>query len=341
MGNKLNEFSGKTILVTGGTGSFGNAFAQQLLAQKVNVRLVLFSRDEAKQFAMRQRLGEDRRISFKIGDVRDAAIVRRVMEGVDYVFHAAALKQVPSCEFFPLEAAKTNILGTQNIIDACIDAKVSRAVFLSTDKAVYPVNAMGVSKAMMEKLVVAAARQAPDSGPTFLITRYGNVAGSRGSVIPHFFKQISKRQPLTITNPEMTRFLMKLEDAVDLVLYAMLHGKKGEILVKKAMASSILRLVEAFKLMYPDSLSQVIGTRNGEKLHESLIASEELVRAVDHGEYFAIPPESEDLDYERYFSKGSELNTELQYSSQSAKQMTVEQIRILLESLKDKLVPIE
>lgn len=298
-----NIFKNKIFMITGGTGSFGSAMASTLL--KLNIKkLIIFSRDEKKQFDMMNRL-QNKKVEFVIGDVRDQSSIDAVMRlGVDYVFHAAALKQVPSCEFFPQEAVKTNILGANNVMESCIKFRVKKCVFLSTDKAVNPINSMGLSKALMEKLLIAKARK--NEKTIFCGTRYGNVMGTRGSIIPLFINQIKNNKKLTITNPNMTRFLMSLEESVELVLYAFEKGKTGEILVHKAPATTIKILFEAIKKIFNKKLNyKIIGIRNGEKFHETLISKEEMVRAKNHGKFYIIPPEYKDINYKKYFTEGN------------------------------------
>ena len=292
----------KTLLITGGTGSFGNAVLKKFLDTDIN-EIRIFSRDEKKQHDMRVAL-QNPKIKFYIGDVRDYQSIESALNGVDYVFHAAALKQVPSCEFYPIEAVKTNVLGTENVLNAAIKNKVKRVICLSTDKAVYPINAMGVSKAMMEKLMVAKSRI---SGDTVLVgTRYGNVMASRGSVIPLFHDQLLNNLPITITDPDMTRFMMTLEDAVDLVLYAFTHGNSGDIFVQKSPASSIGELAEAMRKIYPKSTStiNIIGARHAEKLYETLLAREEFASVDDLGDYYRVSADNRDLNYNKYFTEG-------------------------------------
>ena len=292
----------KTLLITGGTGSFGNAVLKKFLDTEIN-EIRIFSRDEKKQHDMRVTF-QNPKIKFYIGDVRDYQSIESAMNGVDYVFHAAALKQVPSCEFYPMEAVKTNILGTENVLNAAIKSKVKRVICLSTDKAVYPINAMGVSKAMMEKLMVAKSRI---SGDTILVgTRYGNVMASRGSVIPLFHDQLLNNLPISITDPDMTRFMMTLEDAVDLVLYAFTHGNSGDIFVQKSPASTIGGLADAMRKIYPKSTSaiNIIGVRHAEKLYETLLAREELATVDDLGDYYRVSADNRDLNYNKYFTEG-------------------------------------
>lgn len=295
-------FENKTLLITGGTGSFGHAVLERFLQTNVG-EIRIFSRDEKKQDDMRKALRDDR-VRFYIGDVRDLNSVRESMIGVDYVFHAAALKQVPSCEFYPMEAVKTNILGTENVLTAAVASGVRKVICLSTDKAVYPINAMGMSKALMEKVVVARSRASGET--TLVITRYGNVMASRGSVIPLFIEQIKSGSAITVTDPNMTRFMMSLDDAVDLVLFAFEHGRSGDIFVQKAPAATVGTLAAALKELFDAANSvEVIGVRHGEKLYETLLTREEMARAEDLGDYFRIPADNRDLNYEKYFSQGN------------------------------------
>lgn len=325
-------FKNKTLLITGGTGSFGNAVLNRFLSSDVK-EIRIFSRDEKKQDDMRK-LYNSEKLKFYIGDVRDIQSVSVVMKGVDYVFHAAALKQVPSCEFYPLEAVKTNILGTENVLDAAISANVDRVIVLSTDKSVYPINAMGMSKALMEKVAVAKAR---NSSRTIInVTRYGNVMASRGSVIPRFFEQIQSGSAITITDPNMTRFMMTLDDAVNLVLYAFTNGKPGEVFVQKAPAATIetltQALIEILDVEKPEIT--VIGTRHGEKLFEALLSKEEMSAAVDLGDYFCVPPDLRDLNYERFFETGEKQVSEIEdYNSHNTTRLTVEGMKSLLKKL--------
>ncbi|MEF3302275.1 nucleoside-diphosphate sugar epimerase/dehydratase [Paenibacillus sp. GYB003] len=326
-------FNNQTLLITGGTGSFGNAVLKRFLNTGIK-EIRVFSRDEKKQEDMRIELNSGK-VKFYIGDVRDEDSIQAAMRGVDYVFHAAALKQVPSCEFYPLEAVRTNIIGTENVLNAAIANNVKKAIFLSTDKAVYPVNAMGQSKALAEKIMVAKARTLTEHQTVICGTRYGNVMASRGSVIPLFVKQIKENKPLTITDPNMTRFLMSLDDAVDLVLYAFEHGRQGDIFVQKAPATTIIDLAEALKQLF-DAASpvQIIGTRHGEKLYETLLTREELAKAIDFGEYFRIPADNRDLNYNKYFIEGEqEISLLEDYSSHNTERMNVEQIKKLLLNL--------
>ncbi|MEB8347233.1 polysaccharide biosynthesis protein [Flavobacteriaceae bacterium KMM 6898] len=315
-------FKNKTLLITGGTGSFGNAVLTRFLETDIK-EIRIFSRDEKKQDDMRNQL-KNEKVKFYIGDVRDYNSIAKAMHGVDYVFHAAALKQVPSCEFFPLEATKTNVFGTQNTIDAAVANNVKRIICLSTDKAAYPINAMGISKALMEKVAVAASRNIPNDSTIVCLTRYGNVMASRGSVIPLFVKQIEENSPLTITDPKMTRFLMSLEDAVDLVLFAFEHGNQGDLFVNKAPASTIGDLANAIKDIFKaNNEIKVIGTRHGEKLYETLCTREEMQKAEDMGEFYRIPADNRDLNYSRYFSEGETDISEIEdYHSHNTVQLT-------------------
>ena len=327
-------FKDKTLLITGGTGSFGNAVLNRFLETDIK-EIRIFSRDEKKQDDMRNQL-KNPKVKFYIGDVRQYDSIDKAMRGVDYVFHAAALKQVPSCEFFPIEAAKTNVFGTQNTIDAAVANGVERIICLSTDKAAYPINAMGISKALMEKVAVAASRNVPEGGTTVCLTRYGNVMASRGSVIPLFVKQIKEGQPLTVTDPSMTRFLMSLEDAVDLVLFAFQHGNQGDLFVNKAPASTIGELAEALIELYEaDNPIKVIGTRHGEKLYETLCTREEMQKAVDMGEFYRIPADNRDLNYSRYFSEGEvDISKVSDYHSHNTTRLDREAIKKTLLNLK-------
>jgi UDP-glucose 4-epimerase len=326
-------FKNKVLLITGGTGSFGNTVLKRFLSTEVR-EIRIFSRDEKKQEEMRIAIN-DSKLKFYIGDVRDYDSIHRAMKGVDYVFHAAALKQVPSCEFYPLEAVRTNIIGTEHVMNAAIANNVKRIVLLSTDKAVYPINAMGISKAMAEKLMVAKARM-QDAGETVLCaTRYGNVMASRGSVIPLFVSQLKDGKPLTITDPSMTRFLMSLEDSVDLVLHAFEHGQQGDIFVQKAPASTVADLAQALKELFEiGSPVHVIGTRHGEKLYESLIAREEMAKAKDMGKYYRIPADNRDLNYAQFFSEGEEsISRQEDYTSHNTERLNVAQVKSLLLKL--------
>ncbi|MEH6748185.1 MAG: polysaccharide biosynthesis protein [Maribacter arcticus] len=326
-------FKDKTLLITGGTGSFGNAVLNRFLETDIK-EIRIFSRDEKKQDDMRNTL-KNNKIKFYIGDVRDYNSISNAMSGVDYVFHAAALKQVPSCEFFPIEATKTNVFGTQNTIDAAIAHKVKRIICLSTDKAAYPINAMGISKALMEKVAVAASRNIPNNDTIVCLTRYGNVMASRGSVIPLFVKQIEEKLPLTITDPKMTRFLMSLEDAVDLVLFAFTNGNQGDLFVNKAPASTIGDLAQSIKEIFKaDNPIKIIGTRHGEKLYETLCTREEMQKAEDMGEFYRIPADNRDLNYSRYFSEGeTDVSTIEDYHSHNTDQLTNDSLKDLLLNL--------
>jgi UDP-N-acetylglucosamine 4,6-dehydratase/5-epimerase len=326
-------FDNKVLMITGGTGSFGNTVLKRFLNTNVK-EIRIFSRDEKKQEDMRIALSNDK-VKFYIGDVRDYDSLAQAMVGVDYIFHAAALKQVPSCEFYPMEAVRTNVIGTDNLINAAIATGVKRVVVLSTDKAVYPINAMGISKAMAEKIVVAKSRMIPESGPIICATRYGNVMASRGSVIPLFVSQIKEGKSLTVTDPNMTRFLMSLEDSVDLVLYAYEHGQQGDIFVQKAPASTVADLAQALtELFGGKEEARIIGTRHGEKLYESLISREEMAHAQDMGGYYRIPADNRDLNYAQYFSEGEEkISHSEDYTSHNTKRLNVEQIKSLLLKL--------
>ncbi|RDI12175.1 polysaccharide biosynthesis protein [Flavobacterium sp. AG291] len=326
------QIKNKTLLITGGTGSFGNAVLQRFLHTDHFSEIRIFSRDEKKQDDMRNLLQSDK-LKFYIGDVRDYASVERAMRGVDYVFHAAALKQVPSCEFFPMEATKTNVIGTQNVIDAAVVHKVKKVICLSTDKAAYPINAMGISKALMEKVAIAASRNADET--TVCLTRYGNVMASRGSVIPLFVNQIKAGKDLTITDPNMTRFLMSLEEAVELVLFAFEHGNPGDLFVNKAPAGTIGDLAVALKELFKaDNLVKIIGTRHGEKLYETLCTREEMIKAEDMGEFYRIPADNRDLNYAQYFSEGEQdISLIEDYHSHNTTQQDVEGMKKLLLKL--------
>ncbi len=324
-------FKNKILLITGGTGSFGNAVLKKFLSTEIK-EIRIFSRDEKKQHDMRVEYN-NQKIKFYIGDVRDYESINNALKNVDYVFHAAALKQVPSCEFYPLEAVKTNIIGTENVITAAIQNNIQKLICLSTDKAVYPINAMGISKAMMEKIMVAKSRI---SGNTILIgTRYGNVMASRGSVIPLFKEQIDLNKDITITNPEMTRFMMTLEDAVDLVIYAFENGRTGDIFVQKAPASTIGDLANALKFIYNSKVNvKIIGTRHSEKLFETLLSREEMLHAEDLGNYYRIPADNRDLNYNKYFSEGLEIFSEIDdYHSHNTKGLNQKELIKLLNKI--------
>jgi UDP-N-acetylglucosamine 4,6-dehydratase/5-epimerase len=323
-------FDNCTVMITGGTGSFGRTVLRRLLTTKVGA-VRIFSRDEKKQEDMRIALANER-VKFYIGDVRNRDGLVEAMRGVDYVFHAAALKQVPSCEFYPMEAVRTNVLGTENVLTAAIETRVKRVVVLSTDKAVYPINAMGLSKAMAERLMVAKSRTVPEGGPVFCATRYGNVMGSRGSVIPLFVSQLQQGEPLTVTDPNMTRFMMSLADSVDLVLHAFENGSQGDIFIQKAPASTIGDLAVALLEMFdrPGPV-KVIGTRHGEKLHETLLSREERARAEDSDRYFRVRPDDRDLNYRKYFVEGERRISELSdYTSENTQRLAVPEIKQLL-----------
>jgi UDP-N-acetylglucosamine 4,6-dehydratase len=325
-------FKNKILLITGGTGSFGNAVLRRFLDSDI-AEIRIFSRDEKKQDDMRKRYNNPK-LKFYLGDVRDVDSVRTSMRGVDYVFHAAALKQVPSCEFYPLQAVKTNVLGTENVLEAAVTLGVKRVICLSTDKAVYPINAMGISKAMMEKVAVAKSRES--GATTICVTRYGNVMASRGSVIPLFVDQIRGGHELTITDPEMTRFMMTLDDAVDLVLYAFEHGTSGDIFVQKAPAATITILTEALTslLGVPDHDVSVIGTRHGEKLFEALLSREEMVASQDLGGYFRVPPDLRDLNYGKFTDQGEQQISEaVDYNSHNTTRLDLKGMQALLMKL--------
>jgi len=329
-------FKNKTLLITGGTGSFGNAVLRRFLDSDLK-EIRIFSRDEKKQDDMRKHY-KNPKIKFYLGDVRDINSVVDVMRGVDYIFHAAALKQVPSCEFHPMQAVNTNVIGTENVLNCAIEAGVKKVIVLSTDKAVYPINAMGVSKAMMEKVAVAKSRNLDDEQITICCTRYGNVMASRGSVIPLFIDQIRNDKEITITDPSMTRFMMSLDQAVDLVLFAFKNGKNGDIFVQKAPAATIELLANTLKNMLgrPDHSIKIIGTRHGEKLYESLLTKEEMVRAVDMGEYYRIPADNRDLNYSKYFEEGEDIITEAhEYHSHNTYRLNEEELRQMLLTLRE------
>jgi UDP-N-acetylglucosamine 4,6-dehydratase len=326
-------FKNKTLLITGGTGSFGNAVMKRFLTTDIE-EIRIFSRDEKKQDDMRRFYKNDK-LKFYIGDVRDLQSVKNALYGVDYIFHAAALKQVPSCEFFPMEAVKTNILGTDNVLTAAIDAGVKKVICLSTDKAAYPINAMGISKAMMEKVFVAKSMTVNPDRTLICGTRYGNVMASRGSVIPLFIEQIKNKQPITVTNPNMTRFLMSLEEAVELVVFAFQYAKAGDIMVKKAPASTIGDLAKAIKEIFKaDNEIKIIGTRHGEKRYETLLTKEEYAVAGDMGDFFRIPADKRSLNYDKYFVEGDlKLSSDKEYNSDNTERLNVEQIKEKLLSL--------
>ena len=326
-------FKGKTLLITGGTGSFGNAVLDRFLSSEIK-EIRVFSRDELKQDNMRhlyqQKFPEySDKLKFYIGDVRDINSIRNAMHGVDYVYHAAALKQVPSCEFFPIEAVKTNVFGTENVLTAAIEAGVKKVICLSTDKAAYPVNAMGTSKAMMEKVVVAKSRTVSPDETMICCTRYGNVLASRGSVVPLFINQIKENKELTVTDPLMTRFIMTLEEAVDLVVYAFENAQSGDIMVQKAPASTIGDLMEATRQLFNvDNEMKVIGIRHGEKMYETLLTNEECANAIDMGNFYRVPADKRDLNYDKYFSEGNEeRNPLVEFNSNNTELMTVEEVK--------------
>ncbi len=323
-------FKNKTLLISGGTGSFGNAVLDKFINSNIG-EIRIFSRDEKKQDDMRRKY-HNPKIKFYIGDVRDKESINNAIKGVDFVFHAAALKQVPSCEFYPMQAVKTNVIGTSNIVDVAVENNIKKIVCLSTDKAVYPINAMGVSKAMMEKIFVAKSRI---SGNTDIIgTRYGNVMASRGSVIPLFYKQLMDGNPLTITNPDMTRFMMTLDNAVELVLYAFENGKSGDIFVQKAPSSSIGQLAEVMKKIFKsESKIQKIGIRHGEKMHETLLSKEERLVSEDLGNYFRIPADNRDLNYEKYFDKGLKSESLEEFNSFNTERLSDKSLTDLLASI--------
>jgi UDP-N-acetylglucosamine 4,6-dehydratase/5-epimerase len=327
-------FKDKTLLITGGTGSFGNAVMQRFLNTDIG-QIRIFSRDEKKQDDMRKKYKSDK-LKFYIGDVRDLASVKNAMYGVDYVFHAAALKQVPSCEFFPLEAVKTNVFGTENVLTAAIESQVKKIICLSTDKAAYPINAMGISKAMMEKVFVAKSKTISPEKTLICGTRYGNVMASRGSVIPLFIDQIKKGESLSVTDPTMTRYLMSLDEAVELVIFAFQNAKAGDIMVQKSPASTIGDLAQALKELFNvENEIQIIGTRHGEKLYETLLTKEEYVVAEDMGGFFRVPTDQRDLNYDKYFVEGNEkLSTSEEYNSHNTYRLNIEQI-------KDKLLTLD
>lgn len=327
-------FKDKVLLITGGTGSFGNAVLRRFLKTDIG-EIRIFSRDEKKQDDMRK-IYNNTKLKFHIGDVRDYNSVMDVMRGVDFVFHAAALKQVPSCEFYPVQAVYTNILGTENVLNAAIAFKVKKVVCLSTDKAAYPINAMGMSKALMEKVIVAKGRNLKDDETTICLTRYGNVMASRGSVIPLFIDQVRNGKPITITDPSMTRFMMSLDQAVDLVLFAFKNGKNGDLFIQKSPAATIEVLAHAMKdiLGKPEHEVKIIGTRHGEKLYEVLMTKEEKVRAIDMGEYFRVPADGRDLNYSKYFEDGQEVITQAdEYNSHNTYRLNEEELKKMILDL--------
>ena len=326
------NLKGKTFLITGGTGSFGSTVCNYLLKNKVK-EIRIFSRDENKQYQMRRKI-QDSRVSFCIGNIRDFDSVLDSLDEIDYVFHAAALKQVPSCEFHPIEAVKTNILGTENLLKASILKRIDKVVLLSTDKAVYPINAMGITKSMMEKLMLAKSMQNINK-TKFCATRYGNVMCSRGSVIPLFVNQIKNNKPITITDPEMTRYLMTLNESVELVMHAFSKGSKGDIFVQKSPACTLLDLASALKDIFDYRKSNlIIGTRHGEKLYESLLSREEMARVDDHGKFFRLPADNRSLNYDKFYEEGKEISREYtEYTSHNTERLTVPQIKKLLLNL--------
>ena len=329
-----NIFKGKVLLIAGGTGSFGNAVLRRFLTTNIK-EIRIFSRDELKQDDMRKLYNNDK-LKFYIGDVRDKNSIDDAMRGVDYVFHAAALKQVPSCEFYPMQAVKTNIIGTENLLNSAINAGVKKVIALSTDKAVYPINAMGISKAMMERVIVAKGRNVKDT--MIACTRYGNVMASRGSVIPLFIDQVRNGKSITITDPNMTRFMMSLDDAVDLVLFAFENGESGDIFVQKAPAATVELLANTMKniLGKPNHEVKTIGTRHGEKLYETLLTKEEMVKAIDMGEYYRIPADTRDLNYNQFFEEGEEVITEAgEYHSHNTHRLNEEELTELLLNLRE------
>lgn len=326
-------FDNKVLMITGGTGSFGNAVLNRFLSTDI-AEIRVFSRDEKKQEDMRISLNNPK-LKFYIGDIRNVESINEAMKGVDYVFHAAALKQVPSCEFYPMEAVRTNVLGTENVLNAAVMNNVERVIVLSTDKAVYPINAMGISKAMMEKLMVAKSRVRGPGETIICATRYGNVMASRGSVIPLFVDQLKSGKPITVTDPNMTRFLMSLEDSVDLVVHAFAHGEQGDIFVQKAPASTVEDLATALKKLFKsENPIRIIGTRHGEKLYESLVSREEMAKAEDMGRYFRIPADNRDLNYNKYFVEGETKISALDdYTSHNTSRLNVEEVEEVLLKL--------
>ena len=321
------------LLVTGGTGSFGNAFLNKTLEKSNFDEIRIFSRDEKKQDDLRKKL-QNPKVKFYIGDVRDVNSVRNVMHGIDYIFHAAALKQVPSCEFFPLEAVKTNILGTENVLSCAAQEGVKKVVILSTDKAAYPINAMGMSKALMEKVMIAQSRRVDKNKTVFCGTRYGNVMASRGSVIPLFIEQIRQGKSLTLTQPDMTRFMMTLDHAVELVLYAFEHGEQGDLFVQKSPAATIHTLAKGLKELFKSDVQiENIGIRHGEKMHETLVTAEEMIKTEDFGEYYRIRSDNRDLNYKKYFSEGQSNNLEGEYNSENTLRLDVDEMKKLLLKL--------
>lgn len=328
-------FKSKKLLITGGTGSFGNAVLKRFIETEIS-EIRIFSRDEKKQDDMRQRFNNEK-VKFYIGDVRDEKSICDAMRGIDYVFHAAALKQVPSCEFFPMEAFHTNVVGTENVLNSAIENEVSRVIVLSTDKACYPINAMGLSKAMMEKVMIAKSRNICKKQKTILCgTRYGNVMASRGSVIPLFIDSIKQQKSLTVTDPEMSRFMMTLEDAVDLVLFAFKNAENGDLFIQKAPAATIETLAKSLIELYQSSADiTIIGTRHGEKLYETLVSREEMAKAIDLGDYYKIPADNRDLNYSKYFTEGKKIVTLFEdYHSHNTRQLTISEMKDLLKKTK-------
>lgn len=331
----MQEFTGKTILITGGTGSFGHAFLDFLLQNKIAFNEVrIFSRDELKQEHMRIELNNPK-VKFYIGDVRSRDSIDSAMKGVDYLFHAAALKQVPSCEFFPMQAVMTNVMGSHNVIESAVSHGVARIVCLSTDKAVYPINAMGMTKALMEKVAQAAARNLKESETVVSAVRYGNVMSSRGSVIPLFIKQIKENNPITVTVPEMTRFLLPLRDAIGLVVFAFQHGRQGDLFIKKSPACTVADLAEALKNIFSSNVAvKVIGIRHGEKIYETLATREELVKSEDLGDYLRVRMDDRDLNYNKYFTEGDDKEAQLNdYTSHNTYRLSIKEVEALLLSL--------
>ncbi len=325
----------KTLLITGGTGSFGKAFLNKTIKNSIFDEIRIFSRDEKKQDDLRRKI-QNPKVKFYIGDVRDINSVQNVIQGVNYVFHAAALKQVPSCEFFPLEAVKTNILGTENVLTCASKESVEKVVILSTDKAAYPINAMGMSKALMEKVMIAKSRRLDSNKTVFCGTRYGNVMASRGSVIPLFIEKIKKGHPITITQPNMTRFMMTLDHAVELVLYAFENGKQGDLFVQKSPAATIQTLAEALKDLFKSKTAiETMGIRHGEKMYETLVTKEEMLKANDLGNYYCIQADDRDLNYEKYFSKGQKNKFKEEYNSNNTDRLNVGQMKNLLLEIPD------
>ena len=330
---KNDLFKDKILLITGGTGSFGNAVLKRFIETEI-AEIRIFSRDEKKQHDMRIAYSNEK-IKFFLGDVRDFNSINEAMRGVDFVFQAAALKQVPSCEFFPMQATYTNVVGTDNVLSAAIANKVSRVICLSTDKAAYPINAMGMTKALMEKVAISKARALESSETTICVTRYGNVMASRGSVIPLFTEQLKQCQDLTVTDSSMTRFLMSLDDAVDLVLFAFSNGKNGDLFVQKAPASTIETLAKALMELFPNSKSKIkiIGTRHGEKVYETLCTREEMLKAEDLGDFYRVPADNRNLNYERYYEKGSDYSSVTDYNSHNTRRLNVAETIALLSSI--------